>query len=46
MLEWYKEILDVFFFLKYKAKQVALRKPTVTNILLLFTVTFVMNLMF
>lgn len=45
MLEWYKEILDGFFF-KHKAKQVALRKPTVTNILLLFTVTFVMNLMF
>lgn len=44
MLEGYQEIGWGFF--KHKAKQVALRKPTTTNILLLFTVTFVMNLMF
>lgn len=42
MLEGYKEIGWVFF--KHKAKQVSLRKPTVTNIVLLFT--FVMNFMF
>lgn len=34
MLEGYKEIGWVFF--KHKAKQVALRKPTVTNIVVIY----------